>query len=126
MRNGRKNKALRVLRALLWLCGAGWGCGACGAEAGLPLPPLAVVKSEDSTGKTWRQTGKLRGTVEHAGREFRQALACGGWKVEKMIASGRLAARSQLMVCCRRRQRVLLMVWEEEVGTCGFAWGRET
>lgn len=123
MRNGRKNKTLRVL-CTLCLCGAAYG--ACGAEVGLPLPPLAVVKSEDSTGKTWRQSGKLRGTVELAGREFRQALACGGWKVEKMIASGRLAARSQLMVCCRRRQRVLLMVWEEEVGTCGFAWGRET
>ena len=124
MRNGRKNGALRVL-CTLWLCGA--ACGAsCGAEAGLPLPPLAVVKSEDPAGKTWRQSGQLRGTVEQAGREFRQALAGGGWKVEKMIASGRLAARSQLMVCCRRRQRVLLMVWEEEVGTCGFAWGRET
>jgi len=123
MRNGRKNEALRVL-CTLWLCGA--ACAAYGAEAGLPLPPLAVVNNEDSTGKTWRQSGKLRGTVEHAGREFRQALACGGWKVEKMIASGRLAARSQLMICCRRRQRILLMVWEEEVGTCGFAWGKET
>jgi len=92
----------------------------------LPLPPLAVVKSEDRTGKTWRQSGELSGSVEQASREFRQALASGGWKVEKRIAVGRLAARSQLIICCRRKQRVLLMVWEEEVGTCGFAWGRET
>lgn len=122
MRSGPTSKLLR-LAFLAGLCAAG---RVCGAEARVPLPPLAVVKSEDATGKTWRQSGELRGTVEGASLEFRQALAGGGWRLEKAIAAGRLTGRSALLVCSRGRQRILVMVWEKEVGTCGFAWGRET
>ncbi len=122
MRSGPMSKAL-LLACAGWLCAEG---RACGAETGVPLPPLAVVKSEDLAGKTWRQSGELRGTVEGASREFRQALAGRGWRLEKAIAMGRLAGRSALLVCSRGRQRILVMVWEKEVGTCGFAWGRET
>lgn len=122
MRSGPMNKAL-----LLACAGGLFAAGrACGAEPGVPLPPLAVVMGQDLTGKTWQQSGELRGTVEGASREFRQALAGRGWRLEKAIALGRLAGRSALLVCSRGRQRILVMVWEKEVGTCGFAWGRET
>lgn len=122
MRSGPMNKTWLLVCAG-WLCVAGQVCG---TEPRVPLPPLAVVRSEDLTGKTWQQSGELRGTVEGASLEFRQALASCGWRLEKAIAMGRLAGRSTLLVCSRRQQRILLMVWEKEVGKCGFAWGRET
>jgi len=86
-----------------------------------PLPPLATVLREDPDGQTWRQEGELSGTLENASREFRQALAGGGWKVEKRIVAG----RSHLLLCSRKRMRLLVMVWEKGVGACGFAWGED-
>jgi hypothetical protein len=87
----------------------------------LPLPPLATVLREDLNSRTWRQEGELSGTLENASREFRQALAGGGWRLEKRIVAG----RSHLLLCSRKRTRFLVMVWEKGVGACGFAWGED-
>ena len=91
----------------------------------VPLPPLAEVLSTDSTGQTWQQTGQMRGTVEGVRKELAMVLGKAGWALNKTIALGQLAARSELMIWTRRKQRILLMVWEKETGTCGFAWGEE-
>jgi len=125
------------------LCGLLAGFAACGAaaETGLvwhvvsmepekkglkvPLPPFAEVQSNDGSGQTWQQSGQIRGTVEVARKELAMTLGKAGWSLSKTIALGQLSARSELMVWTRRKQRILLMVWEKETGTCGFAWGEE-
>ena len=96
-----------------------------GKRLELPLPPLAEVLSSDSSGQAWRQSGQMGGSVEGVRKELAMALGAAGWALNKTIALGRLSARSELMIWTRRRQRVLLMVWEKETGTCGFAWGEE-
>ena len=94
-------------------------------ELALPLPPLAQVTSADRSGPPWRQSGELRGSVESARNDFTQVLGANGWRVEKRIAQGRLGDRSELLMLASARQRVLLLLWEIEVGKCGFAWGKE-
>ncbi len=91
----------------------------------VPLPPLAEVLSTDCSGQTWQQSGQMGGTVEGVRNELAMTLGTAGWVLDKTIALGRLAARSELMIWTRRKQRMLLMVWEKETGTCGFAWGEE-
>ncbi len=91
----------------------------------LPLPPLATVASGDPSGATWMQTGLISGTVISAEREFAMALRAAGWKLDKTIALGRMPGGSKLALWTRRERRVLLMLWETEIGTCGFAWGDE-
>lgn len=91
----------------------------------LPLPPLATVASGDASGATWMQTGLISGTVISAEREFALALRAAGWKLDKTIALGRAPGGSKLALWTRRGRRVLLMLWETEIGTCGFAWGDE-
>ena len=91
----------------------------------IPLPPLATITQTGGSTETWRQTGAIHGTVISAEREFSLALRQGGWKIEKSIALGRAPGRSKLILWTRRKQRVLLMLWETEIGACGFAWGDE-
>jgi hypothetical protein len=91
----------------------------------LPIPVLARVKGDDDTGKTWQQTGTLPGALEVASHDFRLALQSGGWTLDKTIAVGQSAKRSELMIWTTRRHRVLLMIWEIEAGLCGFSWGEE-
>jgi hypothetical protein len=91
----------------------------------VPLPPFAEVLSTDNTGQTWQQSGRMRGTVEGVRKEFAMTLCKAGWSLNKTIALGQSAARSELMIWTRRKQRILVMVWEKETGTCGFAWGEE-
>lgn len=91
----------------------------------LPLPPLALVTSTDRSGQTWQQCGEMSGTVEGASKEFCQAFKANGWQVFKRITMGRLTGRTELLIVTKMKQRVLFMVWEKEVGTCGFAWGKE-
>ncbi len=91
----------------------------------LPLPPLAQVTSTDRSGQTWQQCGEMSGTVEGASKDFCQAFRADGWQVSKRITLGRLTGRSELLVLAKLKHRVLFMVWEKEVGTCGFAWGKE-
>ncbi|MDD4101446.1 MAG: hypothetical protein PHU80_02290 [Kiritimatiellae bacterium] len=95
------------------------------ADAAVPLPPLAAVTSTDTGGQTWQQSGEIGGSLEAALKEFAVALGAAGWGLDKTIMLGRLSSRSGLTVWNRGRQRVLLMLWEKEAGTCGFAWGRE-
>jgi hypothetical protein len=91
----------------------------------VPLPPLAEVAHTDASGQTWQQSGELGGSLEAALQEFAVSLRAAGWGLDKIIMMGRLSARSGLTVWIRRRQRVLLMLWEKEAGKCGFAWGKE-
>lgn len=91
----------------------------------VPLPPLAEVLSTDSSGQTWQQSGQMGGSVEGVRNELAMTLGAAGWALNKTIVLGRLSARSELMIWTRRKQRMLLMVWEKETGTCGFAWGEE-
>lgn len=98
---------------------------AAAAEAAVPLPPLAAVTFTDASGQTWQQGGEIGGSLEAALREFAAALGAAGWGLDKTIMLGRLSARSGITVWTRRRQRVLLMLWEKEAGTCGFSWGVE-
>jgi hypothetical protein len=91
----------------------------------LPLPPLAEVKASDRSGETWQQSGQMSGSVADVHKEFAMALGAAGWALNKTISLGRTSARSELMIWTRKKQRVLLMVWEKEAGTCGFAWGEE-
>ncbi len=94
-------------------------------ELALPLPPLAQVTSNDRSGKTWQQSGEMCGTVEGARDEFVQVLKSNGWKLSKRISLGRSRERSELLVLTTAKRRVLFMVWEKEIGKCGFAWGKE-
>lgn len=91
----------------------------------VPLPPLAEVTFTDASAQTWRQGGEIGGSLEVALREFSAALGAAGWGLDKTIMLGPLSARSGITVWVRRRQRVLLMLWEKDAGTCGFSWGRE-
>ncbi len=91
----------------------------------LPLPVLARVKGNDDTGETWQQTGTLPGALAVASHDFRLTLQSGGWTLDKTIAVGQSAKRSELMIWTTRRHRVLLMIWEIEAGLCGFSWGEE-
>ena len=96
-----------------------------GERLKVPLPPLAAVLSADRTGQTWQQSGQMSGTVEGVHKEFAMTLGAAGWALNKTIALGRSTARSELMIWTCRKQRILLMVWEKEAGTCGFAWGED-
>jgi len=91
----------------------------------VPLPPLAEVTATDRRGQTWQQRGQLSGSVEAARREFAAALGASGWTLDRTVALGQTPARSELMVWSLRTRKILLMVWEMEAGTCGFAWGQE-
>ena len=110
------------MSVLMLVCGVAWSDVKV-SDVKLPLPPLAVVTGEDGSGATWKQSGELKGTVEGVCAEFRQALAVQGWRIEKVIATGHQTSRLRLLACCCKQQRVLVMVWEKEVGLCGFAWG---
>lgn len=92
----------------------------------MPLPPLAVVTEEHESGETWRQAGGLSGTLELARKEFELAFRSRGWIPDKVIPLGKRYYRSELSIWTRRHQRVLLMIWEKDVGACAFAWGEET
>jgi len=94
-------------------------------ELALPLPPLAQVTSTDRSGRTWQQSGEMCGTVEGARGEFVHVLRANGWRVSKRITLGRARERSELLVLTAAKRRVLFMVWEKEIGKCGFAWGKE-
>ncbi len=98
---------------------------AASVAAEVPLPPLAEVVSTDASGQTWQQSGEIGGSLEAVLQEFAVSLRVAGWGLDKTIMMGRLSARSGLTVWNRRRQRVLLMLWEKEAGKCGFALGRE-
>lgn len=91
----------------------------------VPLPPLANVTFADVSGQTWQQGGEIGGSLEAALQDFAVALGTAGWGRDKTIMLGCLSARSGITVWTRRGQRVLLMLWEKEAGTCGFALGRE-
>ena len=91
----------------------------------LPLPPLAEIKANDATGKTWQQNGTLPGALDVAASDMRRALRSKGWVLDKTIAVGKPVLRSELMIWTRPHHRVLMMVWEIDPGCCGFSWGEE-
>lgn len=91
----------------------------------VPIPPLAVVTADDASGKTWQQTGTVKGGLEVAKGDFRQVLRAGGWGLDKTIPLGRGRARSELAIWTKPGHRILLMIWEKEPGLCGFSWGEE-
>lgn len=117
-------------RALAGLCAAAVACGAARAAgpAGpldVPLPALARVVSSGPGGVMWQQTGELSGSVASARGEFAMALGARGWALSRTMVMGRAPAGSELMVWTLRKRRILVMVWEKEAGSCGFAWGEE-
>ena len=99
--------------------------GSAAAALAVPLPPLATVKATDASGKTWRQSGEMSGSVEGARREFAMALGAAGWALDKAIVLGQGSTKSELMIWTCRKHRILFMVWEKEPGVSGFAWGQE-
>lgn len=88
-----------------------------------PLPPLAAVTGNDASGETWQQSGRMSGTLEVVRGDFRQAFRRDGWSLDKTIPLGRAPNRSELSLWARAGRRIMLMLWEKDVGTCGFAWG---
>ncbi len=129
MRCGLSIKAAAAACAWVFV----WARGAAAAPAEtratpvVPLPPLAArVTPIEAPGQTWQQQGELSGSVPSVGAELRLVLGGGGWTLRKTMTVGRGSARSELMIWTRSKHRILVMVWEKEAGTCGFAWGEET
>jgi hypothetical protein len=92
----------------------------------VPIPPLASITGRDDDGATWQQTGTMAGALDRVRGDFRQSMRAGGWVLDKTIAMGRAANRSELAIWTIRGHRILLMIWEKEAGLCGFSWGEET
>lgn len=91
----------------------------------VPLPPLAVLETRNESGRTWRQSGTLGGSIESVRADFECALRGAKWRRDKVIALGRAGRRSELITWESGRLRILMMLWEQEAGVCGFAWGEE-
>jgi hypothetical protein len=90
-----------------------------------PLPPLAeVTRGADGEG-TWRQTGRIGGSLATVRSEFAAGFSRGGWSFDKAIPLGKVTTTSEIMIWTRGSRRLLLMIWEQEAGTCGFAVGEE-
>lgn len=93
--------------------------------AAWPLPPLAEVTRDADAEGTWRQTGRISGSLAVVRREFAACFSRGGWNFDKAIPLGRVTATSEITIWTRGSRRLLLMIWEKEAGTCGFAVGEE-
>ena len=118
-----------VLRVMLgcvvaFAATASWAAGRVSVEArNMPLPPLAQVKGGGEGGKTWRQYGEMRGSVEWVSKEFERVMRREGWVLNRRIELGRVKARSQLLLVSSASRHVLVMIWAIEAGRSGFAWG---
>ena len=90
----------------------------------VPLPPLARLEQSDADDtESWRQSGRISGSVTLVEREFIATLARAGWRPAKKIAIGRGAGRSALTLLVKADTEILLMIWEIRAGMCGFSWG---
>ncbi len=122
------------LLVLIFFAGLGQAAEVISARVGIlekdeklvvPIPPLASITGQDDTGATWQQTGTMAGALDRVRADFRQSMRAGGWVLDKTIAVGRSANRSELAIWTTRGHRILLMIWEKEAGLCGFSWGEE-
>jgi hypothetical protein len=135
--SGVRSQKLRLMGWLLvlMLCGiTGQAADVISVRVGIlektnklvvPIPPLASITGQDDTGATWQQTGTMAGALDRVRGDFRQSMRAGGWVLDKTIAVGRTANRSELAIWTTRGHRILLMIWEKEAGLCGFSWGEE-
>lgn len=93
-------------------------------EKKVELPPLAVVKSEDSSGETWRKSGTISGGLPVARAAFRKILEQQGWKFDKVIPLDSGRQIRELCLWTRGQRSMMLMLWEiEDVGKCSFTLG---
>jgi len=120
----RSANSLCVLSALAILLPAGT-CRAAerGKTATIRLPPLAVVTEEDDSGRTWRQNGEIRASLEVARRDFEKCLVRQGWRLGKTIPLARGKNRSLLCMWNRKNSRLLVMLKQARPGKCLFSWG---
>ncbi len=91
----------------------------------VPLPPLAKVADVDASGKSWRQSGEISGSVAKVHGDFSAAMAGGGWVLKKTISLGRTPNRRELKVRKKGQDQILLMIREKHAGLCSFSWGLE-
>ncbi len=90
------------------------------------LPPLATPATADQPGDeaTWRQTGELPAAFATARLDWQKCLRQQGWQpTRQMPLSTAAGARRELSAWQRRDQRLLLLLWEGQLGRTGFAWG---
>lgn len=93
---------------------------------GIRLPPLAVAAGKDGSGRTWRQSGTISGSLELARRDFRACLHAQGWKTDKAIPMGKSRERRmEISAWTKGKRRILLTLWQKGLAECGFAWGEE-
>ena len=101
-------------------------CAALGAGEEIGLPPLAEVAERDPGMDRWQVTGSLPGAMPVARRDFGLCLDRQGWSRKSTTVTGRPGAVLSLTVWTKGERRLLLMLWEKELGKTRFSLGEES
>ena len=86
-------------------------------------PPLAVVEGRDDSGETWQVSGSISGSPAVAAVTFETCFMRQGWRLDKVIPTGRNGHVNNLYLWRKGQHDILLMLWEASVAKTGFAFG---
>jgi hypothetical protein len=92
---------------------------------GLELPRAAVVKEEDPSGSTWRQSGEHPSSLLVARKDFESCFSRQGWQRTQVIPTATGHTRSELIVWEKQARQLVLFLAEDERGGCAFFLGED-
>ena len=113
----RKNASVR-LRAIF---AAGLLSAAFPASADPVLPSGFHIRFSDESGKTWRQTGVIDGSLSDGLAAIRESFVGQGYSERYDIPDG--TGERHVLLWSRSDEDVILMVWTTSDGTTGCSWG---
>lgn len=86
-----------------------------------PVMPMGFERlHSDDSGRTWRETGRIRQPLAMAKATVRTSMRGQGYSLVHDIASDN---KRSLQFWRRTDEDVILVLWQEDLRTTGVAWG---
>ena len=102
-----KMKKLSLLS--MWICGMIFA-----------LPMDAVIEKNNPPGQGWTQIGSMECNLSAASRSFESCLNRQNWRT---VAVYTMKNGRKLYNFSKQDKHITLMLWEKNIGKCGFSWG---
>lgn len=90
----------------------------------IPLPRQATVLITSPDGQGWLQTGVIRLSFTTARRSWIALLETDGWTLTRSIDMAENERKyHELCMFQRKKNKIMLMLWEDSPADTGFSWG---
>lgn len=91
------------------------------------MPPEFRLVRDDSTGKTWRETGELEMPFSMGLLALKSAMRIQGYSLKHDITDGKVSAQMvaspHLLLWVKDDEEIIMSVWEKSLSATGCSWG---